>query len=84
MGVNRPCDGLGEGGGGTPTRKGYRLWSDCCRAVAVTSIHYRVAKFVCPRVLDDQKLSEDNQKLRYGCPPDYQLFFGFLFENSCP
>ena len=29
---------------------------------------------VCPRVLDDQKMSEDNQKLRCGCPPDYQNF----------
>ena len=28
------------------------------------------------RVLDDQKLNEDNQKLRCGCPPDYQFFFG--------
>ena len=44
----------------------------------------RVAKFACPRVLDDQKLSEDNQKLRSGCPPDYQIFFGFFLENSCP
>ena len=26
------------------------------------------------RVLDDQKKSEDNQKLRSGCPPDYQIF----------
>ena len=44
----------------------------------------RVAKFAYPRVLDDQKLSEDNPKLRYGCPPDYQIFFGFFLENSCP
>ena len=28
----------------------------------------------CPCVLDDQKISEDNQKLRPGCPPDYQIF----------
>ena len=34
----------------------------------------RVAKFKRPRVLDNQKMSEDNQKLRPGCPPDYQIF----------
>ena len=34
----------------------------------------RVAKFKHPRVLDDHKLSEDNQELRPGCPPDYQIF----------
>ena len=34
----------------------------------------RVAKFACPRVLDDQKMSEDNQKLKSDCPPDYQIF----------
>ena len=45
---------------------------------------YRVAKFACPRVLDDKKLSEDNQKLRSGCPPDYQIFFRIFLENSCP
>ena len=44
----------------------------------------RVAKFACPRVLDDQKLNEDNQKLRSSCPPDYQIFWGKYFENSCP
>ena len=44
----------------------------------------RVAKFACPRVLDAQKLSEDNQNLRSGCPPDYQIFLGKYFENSCP
>ena len=44
----------------------------------------RVAKVACPCVLDDQKLSEDNQKLRSGCPPDYQIFFGFFKKNSCP
>ena len=27
------------------------------------------------RVLDDQKKSEDNQKLRFGCAPDYQIFW---------
>ena len=37
-------------------------------------IPHRVAKFKCPRVLDDQNISEDNQKLRPGCPPDYQIF----------
>ena len=31
---------------------------------------HRVAKF------DDQKMSEDNQKLRCGCPPDYPSFGG--------
>ena len=34
----------------------------------------RVAKCACPRVLDDQKMNEDNQKLRCGCPPEYQIF----------
>ena len=34
----------------------------------------RVAKFKCPGVLGDQKISEDNQELRPGCPPDYQIF----------
>ena len=33
--------------------------------------------------LDDQKLSEVNQKLRSGCPPDYQIFLGKYFDNSC-
>ena len=27
-------------------------------------------------------LSEDNQKLRSGCPPDYQIFWGKYFENK--
>ena len=44
----------------------------------------RVATFACPRVLDDQKMSEDNQKLRSGCPPDYQIFWEKYFENNCP
>ena len=35
---------------------------------------YRVAKFKRPRVLGDQEIREDNQKLRPGCPPDYQIF----------
>ena len=43
--------------------------------LALWNLH-RVAKFKCPRVLGDQKISEDNQKLRPGCPPDYQNFFG--------
>ena len=42
---------------------------------------FRVAKFVCPRFLDDQKMIEDNQKLR---SPDYQIFLGKYFENNCP
>ena len=36
----------------------------------------RVSKFACPRVHDDQKINEDNQNLRCGCPPDYQIFLG--------
>ena len=32
----------------------------------------RLAKFKRPHVLGDQKISEDNQELRPGCPPDYQ------------
>ena len=47
-------------------------------------IRIRVAKFACPRVLDDQKMSEDNQRLRSGCPPDYQIFWGKYFENNSP
>ena len=31
----------------------------------------RVAKFKRTCVLSDQKISEDNQELRPGCPPDY-------------
>ena len=46
--------------------------------------YLRVAKFACPCVLNAQKLSEDNQNLRSGCPPDYQIFLGKYFENSCP
>ena len=46
-------------------------------------LHCRVAKFACPRVHDDQKMSEDNQKWWSGCPPDYQIFLGKYFENSC-
>ena len=52
-----------------------------CRATKVlsktcTSINviFRVAKLKHPRVLGDQKISEDNQILRPGCPPDYQIF----------
>ena len=44
-------------------------------AVRASRCFSRVAKFACPRVLDDQKMSEDNQKLRSGCPPDYQIFW---------
>ena len=44
----------------------------------------RVAKFACPRVLDDQKMSEDNQELRSDCPPAYQILWGKYFENNCP
>ena len=40
----------------------------------------RVAKFACPRVLDDRKMSEDNQKLRSGCPPDYQIFWKIILK----
>ena len=29
-------------------------------------------------------MSEDNQKLRSGCPPDYQIFLRKYFENNCP
>ena len=35
------------------------------------------------RVLDDQKLSEDNQTWKTDCPPDYEIFFGISFKNSC-
>ena len=41
----------------------------------------RVAKFKRPRVLSDQKVSEDNQKLRPGCPPDYQIFVKKLTQK---
>ena len=34
----------------------------------------RVAKFKRPHLLNEQKRSEGNQKLRPGCPPDYQIF----------
>ena len=33
----------------------------------------RVAKFKRPHVLDDQKISEDNQELIPACSPDYQI-----------
>ena len=33
----------------------------------------RVAKSKRPRVIDDQEMREDNQKLRPGCPPNYQI-----------
>ena len=44
----------------------------------------RVAKFACPRVLDDHKMNEDNQKFRSCCPPDYQISWEKYFENNCP
>ena len=34
----------------------------------------RIAKFKHPLVFGNQKISEDNQKLKPGCPPDYQIF----------
>ena len=34
---------------------------------------YVIAKFKCPRVLDNQKMRQGNQKVRPGCPPDYQI-----------
>ena len=41
----------------------------------LTLLHLlRVAKFKHPRILGDQKISEDNQELRLGCPSDYQIF----------
>ena len=54
----------------SPARRGthYTLIYFC-------GISFRVAKFACPHVLGDQKICEDNQKLRPGCPPDYQIFF---------
>ena len=41
---------------------------------------FRVAKFkrslvLGDLILGDQKISEDNQELRPGCPPDYQIFY---------
>ena len=44
----------------------------------------RVAKFACPRVLDDHKMNEDNQKFRSCCPPDYEISWEKYFENNCP
>ena len=38
--------------------------------VCICMYMYRVAKFKRPRVLGDQKISEDNQELKTGCPPD--------------
>ena len=54
------------------------------KCMATCMYGLRVAKFACPRVLDDQKMSEDNQKLRSGCPPDYQIFWEKYFENNSP
>ena len=47
------------------------MFENCLKTIR----YIRVAKFKCPRVLDDQKISEDNQKLRPGCSPDYQFFY---------
>ena len=33
-----------------------------------------VAIHKCPRVLDEHKLSKENQKLKPSCPSDYQIF----------
>ena len=63
-----------------------------CSLLAISDFPYhatfrekgRVAEFACPYVLDDQKMSEDNQKLRSGCPPDYQIFLEKYFEYNCP
>ena len=35
---------------------------------------FRVAQFKRPCVLCNQKIIENNQNLRPGCPPDYQIF----------
>ena len=40
----------------------------------INHIGVRVAKFKLPHVLGDQTIGEDNQELRPGCPPDYQIF----------
>ena len=67
-------------------RKHYGLLGcgDKIKARVIRPCHTRVAKFACPRVHDDQKMSEDNQNLRSSCPPDYQIFLEKYFENSCP
>ena len=46
----------------------------CEATVSRRTIASRVAKFKRPRILGDQKISEDNQNLRPNCPPDYQIF----------
>ena len=43
-----------------------------CSSSRVVKGSVRVAKCECPRVLNDQKLSEDKTKLRVGCPADYE------------
>ena len=42
----------------------------------------RLAEFKRPRVLDNQKISEDNQELRPGCPPDYQMFCEIIDQKE--
>ena len=42
----------------------------------------RVAKFKGPCVLGNQNISEDNQELRPGCPPDYQIFCERIDPNN--
>ena len=37
---------------------------------------HRVEECVYPRTLDNQQISEVNQKLRLGCPPDCQIICG--------
>ena len=39
--------------------------------LVVFSLYARLAKFKGTHILDDQKIREDNKKLRPGCPPDY-------------
>ena len=41
--------------------------------VVMHLINSRVAKFKCPHVLDNQKMDDDSQKLRLGCPPDSHI-----------
>ena len=39
-----------------------------------STLDVRVTKFKHPLILGDQQISEENQNLRPGCPPDYQIF----------
>ena len=43
-------------------------------------LYIGVAKFTCPHVLDDHKMSEDNQQLRSVCPPDYHIFWKIILK----